>query len=449
MAPEQCDGRAVDQRADVFALGVIAYELVTGRRPFDGTTPLEILEATLRTKPRFEPSEWARVPLHLGAVAQKMLAHDPADRFSDAQTALRALGSRRELTPAVTSLVPTVVTREIGEAPTLVAPPMRRRKTGRGKIFWSSAVAVAAVAILGGAELARHRIAAHTPAGMALVDEGTVPLGRSAEEVARECTELGSKCNASLMQMQIPAFRKSVAPFFLDVHEVTNGEMAAMLNTFTSSLFVAVDPDTASRRYVRFNAGGPTESFLIDIEPSHSGIEYGEDGRFRARADREAWPVTQVTWYGANLYCTSKGKRLPTEDEWEAAARGHADRAFPWGNAPPGCGGVVVPNDGFLPMDPTCPATVSLADVGTAPQDVTPGGIHDLGGNAAEWTDTLYVDGDRTSTPLAFPSPAAPRVMRGGSYYISLPARPSVRNKRPANTAWETVGFRCALDARR
>ena len=151
-----------------------------------------------------------------------------------------------------------------------------------------------------------------------------------------------------------------------------------------------------------------------------------------------------MTWHGARLFCATRGKSLPTEEEWEAAARGREDRPFPWGTAPLRCGEVVVPRDGFIAMPSTCPTTVPLAPVGAAPQDVTPDGVHDLGGNAAEWVDAVYVAGKRGVRPG--PTDVdLPRVIRGGSFANSALARTSGRFRQLANGVGTNIAFRCAL----
>jgi len=229
-----------------------------------------------------------------------------------------------------------------------------------------------------------------------------------------------------------------------------NAEMAKALNLQRGVLHVVDDEDLHVPRFVRLNDElGPTGQFLIDLKPPFSGIEYVPKGtaeqgyEFRVKPGSERLPVVQVTWFGAHMYCAALGKRLPTENEWEAAARGRDNRKFPWGDAMPRCGEVNIPRDGRLPISPDCPETVSLLPISTAKQDVTPEGVHDLAGNVAEWVDAVFVEGDRTANP---PDPAGlrPRVIRGGSTATSLRARTTARSEVMPNIAATNVGFRCA-----
>jgi serine/threonine-protein kinase len=91
MAPEQCSGGQLDARVDVFAFGVILYELVTGQRLFEGKTPAEILVATTRVAPRLSGPAWDKVP-RLKEVAARALVHEPNERFADGTQLLAAVG---------------------------------------------------------------------------------------------------------------------------------------------------------------------------------------------------------------------------------------------------------------------------------------------------------------------------------------------------------------------
>ncbi len=108
------------------------------------------------------------------------------------------------------------------------------------------------------------------------------------------------------------------------------------------------------------------------------------------------------------------------------------------------CGEVVVPRDGLISMPAECPQKVTLGPVLAAAQDVTPEGIHDLGGNASEWVDAVWVAGNRSSHADAGVADL-PKVVRGGSAFQSLLARTSGRGRQLADAGADNLAFRCAL----
>ncbi|HEY4119131.1 MAG TPA: SUMF1/EgtB/PvdO family nonheme iron enzyme, partial [Byssovorax sp.] len=168
----------------------------------------------------------------------------------------------------------------------------------------------------------------------------------------------------------------------------------------------------------------------------------------RCNAPRRALdhPINCVDFRGADAFCRFKGKRLPTEDEWEAAARGHEARPFAWGDAQPECGRACFDKNGacLSPGDDsiaTCPGGVHLADK-------TPEGILDMGGDVAEWTaDGFVARPPGGLDPLGDPS-APLRVVRGGSFLDAADRlRATFRVGAAPDTAAVNVGFRCAMDA--
>jgi iron(II)-dependent oxidoreductase len=217
-----------------------------------------------------------------------------------------------------------------------------------------------------------------------------------------------------------PAHPVTVKSFFIDRRPVTNAEFAEFLRQFGAR-----------------NARG---QHLFDDDDSDARIERVA-GRWRAHKGFEDHPAVEMTWYGARDFCRWKNKRLPTEAEWEFAARGREGRAYPWGEAKPdrtrarygaGWGRTVA--------------------AGSLPAGAPPEGVLALAGNVHEWTASVarpypYRAGDGREDD----DRPADRITRGGAADTGADTlRASWRGanvSRRATAGHHNIGFRCARDA--
>lgn len=167
------------------------------------------------------------------------------------------------------------------------------------------------------------------------------------------------------------------------------------------------------------------------------------DRAFLSHNRNDKDPVRLITWPQANAYCQWAGLRLPTEAEWEKAARGTDTRRLPWGN---GWDSALLNSSDKGSKDPY----VGVAPVGSFPGGASPYGCLDMAGNVMEWTSSLYFTYPYTAADGREDQNAGgERVLRGGSYCSggSATCNTTARARQETGAHIWDAGFRCAISA--
>ena len=229
-------------------------------------------------------------------------------------------------------------------------------------------------------------------------------------------------------EAEYPRHPVKLSAYYLDKFEVTNAQYAKFLAEVAPNRDPAYD-----------HADQPADQ-------DHQQHYLNE----QMKADNQ--PAAGLNWFDAYAYCKWAGKRLPTEAEWEYAARGPGEvyRKYPWGNEAPGADGIwranLRPEQGW-----SADGHHYTAPVGSYPDGVSPFGIMDLAGNAEEWVHdwldpTYYTNSQAASNPQG-PAVGRNRVIKGGSFGTDFThSRIATRLYGAPEVKSEMQGCRCAKD---
>jgi serine/threonine-protein kinase len=440
MAPEQIAGQAEPTaQTDVYQLGVTLYECLAGDPPFhEGAIEYQILNVT--------PRPLENVSASLGNAIMRALAKEPGQRPRTA-TQFAAL---LRTTPEGGAAAETVT--DARTAP--------RQLLGRSGLSFLAGLALAGTIALAfvlarwglsppvtpttvtpiatpAPVTARIDPAAPVPkivkgvdgADLVVVPAGSFWMGSGPTEAVgvEECRKLGHKDSDCRywVEDESPRHRVTLDEYLIDRYEVT-------VRQFDQFIRVTSHRTRAEQEGFGWDWQREREGQWDWVK--HTGATWRTPRGSVATAPPH--PVTQVSWHDADAYCRWAGRRLPTEAEWEKAARGSDGRRYPWG-------------DDWNPSRANGAMAIGgTAEIDKSPSGVSPYGVHNMAGNVAEWVadwyDRTYYQRSADRDPQG-PDSGQRKVIRGGSWFnASINLRAASRTAYTPDHRNSDIGFRCA-----
>jgi eukaryotic-like serine/threonine-protein kinase len=441
MSPEAWEGKTLEAQADIWSLGVMLFEMLAGQVPFGGDTGASVMNKVLTTPPPDLKKLRADTPPGLVNIVSRMLTRDRKRRYQTMREVAVDLERARpsNTSPVMPSQPSRLITGVFLIAIILFGAWLGLSNLRSGdntptstqtELFdptqtESVPSSVAPAATLG---IGSTKTSDRDDMILAYVPSGNFEMG-SSPDMQANMLALCENCDPGSITDQSPQRSISLDAFWIYGTEVTIAQFQKFVEsenygTSAEKKGSSIVRDRGTNKYVN----KPGVNWL---KPDGNPIDVNQ------YAD---YPVTQVSWEDARAYCSWAGGRLPTEAEWEKAARSEDGRFFPWGNDRP--------NDQSLNFDLVNDGPVAVMSY---PDGVSPFGAFDMAGNVWEWVNDWYADGydaGETRNPMG-PLSGEGRVLRGGSWateqgkelvYVTTTFR--LYNREDFTSP--LIGFRCA-----
>lgn len=496
MAPEQIRGEVVAAETDIYALGVVLFEMVTGRKPFQGderetyghgsTAAERMRYGHLFLKPPDPKTLKSSLTEELGSVIIRALEKNPEDRFPRVDEFFRAV--RTAMAVSSTTIkrrvaLPVGLITEKREAyqadireviepdkpqlvrPEQIVPKVRQRVPSKAMPMLIGAIGILSAAIL----------------VIALIGNGDPPPATQTSNpglIIATQTEVSTRVVTQIVDKGTDMNTPTIAPFqtpestppapgtiqinaadaaemvFVPEGDFTMGLSDAQVDYLLelcpeceSSVFEESNPihQVGLDSYWIYRTEVTNEQYQKCVvssvcrPPAESGSQNQEI--YYDNPSYNDFPVVHVDWYSANEYCRWAGGRLPTEAEWEKAARGTDGRLFPWGDKQP--------SSKYANIWPEVKDTVQ---VGSYPLGASPYGAVDMTGNVwewvADWFDPNAFDGSYRHNPTGpVYVDSNHRSGRGGSWgWVGGLASSGYRDFWEPQEHGTGAGFRCVLN---
>lgn len=417
MAPEAWEGKVLDAQADIWSLGVVIFEMLTGKVPFGGDTGAAVMNKVLTTNPPNLRTLRNEIPSAMVRIVSRMLTRDKKRRYQTMREI--ALDLERSQISSASSLSQS--SSKLPLVKFLYAIPLLIGIVIFYKWFQSSQNSIAptnttlpSTAKAQPSQTFTLPVPTTTP-GLGIGSKITGVDGATLLYIPEGEFIMGSEEG---QVDELPVRNVTLSAYWIDETEVTNGMYQQCVNAGIC------DP--------------PRETFS-STNPNYFGnIEFND------------YPVIYVDWNMANTYCTWAERRLPTEAEWEKASRGKDDRNYPWGDSFDGqrlntCDANCLESWANLAFDD---GYADVSPIGSFPSGKSIFQTLDMLGNVWEWTNDYYglYDSSLTTSNPSGPASGTQRILRGGGYDLDGIFRVSDRYNVSPFEVDDNIGFRCAKD---